>query len=792
MKSNSKKSPPNKNLKKVLNKKHKVSTLSQTKNIISSPLKSAKKEKKLVKNLKKIHNLSKKKINIKKKVSSPKRANTPRKIVSPKKATSVSKATPKRGGIAKKEIPTISNISPVINVSRSPVRGRGIMGKVAIPSKLAKRTSPNREVVIPEKVTTRASPKKELAIIIDNSPKLRKKRVQKISKSKSNTPTKIVSISSPKKDKVTPKKTKIVPPKEVIHTDKISPFTSKTKSPINIRIKSKPKIAKSPVNLSPVKAVPIIRSTRNVKAVDVEMTTSRSPVKETRTSRGLKTNFEMSASRSPVKVARATRSGKLVDVNILSSRSPTRVQKETLPKQMSVSNSPVRIHKKTPPKQKQVKRKASPFLQKSPLVSRSPNASPRKNEKVKKQKAVSRTPEKKVSKAQMKQLEKPEEKIIEMPKTLVKDEKIKDQIKELEKQLQKLKEKSANKETKKVDNKNREVENVKKMPSLSPKKELVKNIKKKSPIKQIQRSPSPAKVSPNKQKVTSNVAKKNVQPAKEIITPSSVIPAKLSKKSQEKQIIETPRSVAKSTSKQREKFETPTGNVALPKSSVQSAKNKNFETPAAVQQPIKQTHSREKTQTPLIQELRPSSIRSQKRSPENKITVHKDFKDIVTNIEMINKKKEEEEKPLPKNISKPRITVVEKSVPPKKIAAQSTTYKQQSPKISEDKNLFDKNFKKYIDLTDINKKKHKITSLEILLSIVEVAQHGQHYNIENSNRSVQFWKKVSEMKFCENIFNCYRPETIRKYWRFINERQVEKVIAVINRIKTFKEDYNVK
>jgi len=56
---------------------------------------------------------------------------------------------------------------------------------------------------------------------------------------------------------------------------------------------------------------------------------------------------------------------------------------------------------------------------------------------------------------------------------------------------------------------------------------------------------------------------------------------------------------------------------------------------------------------------------------------------------------------------------------------------------------------------------------------------------------VPFWRKVSELKICDNIFNSYRPETIRKSWRFINERQVDKVIAVINRIKTFREDFNV-
>ena len=251
--------------------------------------------------------------------------------------------------------------------------------------------------------------------------------------------------------------------------------------------------------------------------------------------------------------------------------------------------------------------------------------------------------------------------------------------------------------------------------------------------------------------------------------------------------METPRSVAKGSAKPKEKFETP-ANIQQIRSSLQSSKEKKFETPAL---PSRSSKSKEKNVASAVAELRPPSIRSQKKSPE--ITVQKEFKDIVTNIELINKKKEEDEKQQPKPIGiKPKVTVVESKVAPKKLPPVSTTYKQQSPKISEDKQLFDKQFKKYVNLNEVNKKKNQITSLEILLSIIEVAQHGQFYNIENSNRSVQFWKKVSEMPTCDNIFNSYRPETIRKYWRFINDRQVDKVIAVINRIKTFREDYNVK
>jgi len=45
---------------------------------------------------------------------------------------------------------------------------------------------------------------------------------------------------------------------------------------------------------------------------------------------------------------------------------------------------------------------------------------------------------------------------------------------------------------------------------------------------------------------------------------------------------------------------------------------------------------------------------------------------------------------------------------------------------------------------------------------------------------------------CENIFNSYQPETIRKYWIGLSDKQLDKVIQVVNKIKTFKDDFNVK
>jgi len=221
----------------------------------------------------------------------------------------------------------------------------------------------------------------------------------------------------------------------------------------------------------------------------------------------------------------------------------------------------------------------------------------------------------------------------------------------------------------------------------------------------------------------------------------------------------------------------------------------------------KRTESKPKLKESSVKSKHPSVSKRQspkssrnivKNSPsptkKTNIEVDKKYRDIVQNIELINKKKAEKEqlereREKQKQKSKPKITIKEKIVHPSK---RGTSSVEKSQKISENKQLFDKHFKKYINLKDINAKKSKITTLDILLSIIEVATHGQYYDVEFSNKSIRFWKKVSEIKMCENIFNSYQPETIRKYWIGLSDKQLDKVIQVVNKIKTFKDDFNVK
>ena len=587
------------------------------------------------------------------------------------------------------------------------------------------------------------SPKKtakKVKKLVKNSKKIAPKSLKKVAK---KVVLPIKAILSPKKSSITSKNT-------------VSNLSSKVKKSAKSPNARKSNIKTSAKNvarrtISPKKEMVIVidnnsrsKSRGNKKIVNSPKNVVKTeiPKKETKKKQEIKQESP-SRSRSNTPVTNTKKQGKAIK-----SKSPVKAVKVVMSPKKEVK----------PSKSKGKTSRSKTPVSKSPVRKSIQVDSPIKQTKAKATR--SKTPEKKIQSSKDKQAElDQQQKVLEMKLKGIKSEKLR-----LE---------SANKEVlsplKLSKPKNRNVAKP-----LSPVKSNVKsNI--------IQKTPSQLK---NLKSVQSDVI---------IQTPSVEkhnIPLSSSKSKDKSQILETPRSVKKSSVKPKE-FETP-ANIQHVKSSVKSSvKDKKFETPAVV--PPKSVKSKEINQTPIISQLRESSVNSRgKKSPiETKITVQKEFKDIVQNIEMINKKKEEK---LVKSVSKPKVyvNVVEKNVPQKKIAAQSSTYKQASPKISENKQLFDKQYKKYINLSDVNKKKNNITSLEILLSIIEVAQHGQHYNIENSSRSKQFWRKVSELKFCENIFNSYRPETIRKYWRFINERQVENVIAVIKRIKDFKEDYNVK
>ena len=85
---------------------------------------------------------------------------------------------------------------------------------------------------------------------------------------------------------------------------------------------------------------------------------------------------------------------------------------------------------------------------------------------------------------------------------------------------------------------------------------------------------------------------------------------------------------------------------------------------------------------------------------------------------------------------------------------------------------------------DIPKLEGKISKSDTLLAIMELSLHGKNYGIKNSFTTLAFWNKVFE-KF-GHIFAEYKPETLRKYCRNLNEIADKKMI-----IKTITESKEV-
>jgi len=158
------------------------------------------------------------------------------------------------------------------------------------------------------------------------------------------------------------------------------------------------------------------------------------------------------------------------------------------------------------------------------------------------------------------------------------------------------------------------------------------------------------------------------------------------------------------------------------KPSVAKTTRDRFQTPANIIPESKRTESKPKLKESSVKSKHPSVSKRQspkssrnivKNSPsptkKTNIEVDKKYRDIVQNIELINKKKAEKEqlereREKQKQKSKPKITIKEKIVHPSK---RGTSSVEKSQKISENKQLFDKHFKKYINLKDINAKKEQ-------------------------------------------------------------------------------------
>jgi hypothetical protein len=93
--------------------------------------------------------------------------------------------------------------------------------------------------------------------------------------------------------------------------------------------------------------------------------------------------------------------------------------------------------------------------------------------------------------------------------------------------------------------------------------------------------------------------------------------------------------------------------------------------------------------------------------------------------------------------------------------------------------------KRLIELEEINNKfLASYTNFDYLLSILEVVNNKEYYELNYSDRSKCFWQKVISIKQCDKIFAGFKPETLRKYWGLINKHgNLDKISKAIFLIK---------
>lgn len=98
----------------------------------------------------------------------------------------------------------------------------------------------------------------------------------------------------------------------------------------------------------------------------------------------------------------------------------------------------------------------------------------------------------------------------------------------------------------------------------------------------------------------------------------------------------------------------------------------------------------------------------------------------------------------------------------------------------------------FIDIFELSEKIEYKNS-DIILAIIEIALNSAFYKIPYSNRSNHFWEEVVLYNQLKRLFQFYRPETIKKYWRLINyKNNAEKCADVVISSKKFIDEKNPK
>jgi len=100
--------------------------------------------------------------------------------------------------------------------------------------------------------------------------------------------------------------------------------------------------------------------------------------------------------------------------------------------------------------------------------------------------------------------------------------------------------------------------------------------------------------------------------------------------------------------------------------------------------------------------------------------------------------------------------------------------------------------KSIVNLKEINSKS-KVSTSDFILAITEISLNSQKYGIEFLNKSKFFWEAVTRLDEFKNIFLQFKPETLRKYWRFISENdEIEKMLETVKKFKNSIDESETK
>lgn len=158
--------------------------------------------------------------------------------------------------------------------------------------------------------------------------------------------------------------------------------------------------------------------------------------------------------------------------------------------------------------------------------------------------------------------------------------------------------------------------------------------------------------------------------------------------------------------------------------------------------------------------------------------------DTVSITESLSKmiKNIEQKRQSSKSTDKKRI---DKSVHDKKFTAKSHNYElQKNPKMKHTP---------LINLFDLSKK-HEFTNSDVILALIEIALNSDCYSIPKySGKSNNFWEEVVQYNELKRLFQFYRPETIKKYWRLINyKNNSENAAKIVKQNKRLIDEQNPK